>query len=251
MTEFSRQAVLEKIHHLLDRTLTPRQVYEWVLGFVVAKGYEEFAVQDPVAAKTVQALMDINEDHKIDRHELKILEYYRQCLSGQCEFISLEKDPELPEIPLEVMEKWMVTVEQEALTGKDKLLHWLRIYVYVFAGYVLMSNFWILFQLGGPWSPKRTLAAVTFPFFIYGGLLALPMQILIKGRFFIATLVLSILAVAYFWFGCFQVLFSGNFYFGKFLVRLCLGAVPASVVIWLLLYEKYWKHFSSSEENIS
>lgn len=248
MTEFSRSIILEKIDQLMQRTQAPQDIYQWGLGFIVTKGFDQFAADDPAAAKAVKALLDINEDHKVTINELKILEYYRQCLSGQRELIEIGPEFEYPHLPQGLLDKWNATPEEPEETGlKQKILHWLRIYVYIFAVYVLISNFWMLLKLGGPWSPKRIQAMITFPFFVYGGLLVLPMQVLTKGKIFTAILTLSILAIAYFWFGVFQTIFAGRFYFLNFLVELFLGAVPASATVWLLVYEKYMK--SKTVEN--
>jgi hypothetical protein len=239
--ECTRAVVLEKICLLLDRSLEPQQVYEWALGFAVSDGYPAFAEKDMIASKAVQMLLDVNEDHLIQVEELKILEYYRQCLSGQRDYVPLEEKPALPELPEGTKKKWTSLLHPQPKTQQEKILHGMRIYVYAFAAVVLVFNFWLLFQLGGPWSYKRSAAVVTFPFFIYGFLLLLPMQVLVSGRFFLISIVLCILAIGHFWFDFFQVIFSRGFHFFSFFTSLFLGAVPASIALWLLLYEKYLK----------
>jgi len=240
--EFSRACVLEKIQLLLDRALEPQQVYEWALGFAIADGYQAFADQDPLSAKAVQMMLDVNEDHLLNAEELQILEYYRQCLSGQREYVPVDQEPSLPNFSMGFVDKWADVLRPQPKTTKEKIIHAMRVYVYIFAVGLLVFNLWRLFQLGGPWSYKRTAAVFTFPFFIYGFLLLLPVQVLVTGRFFLISVVLSVLAIGYFWMVVFQILFSQSFHGFYFFVSLFLGAIPVSMSLWLLIYEKYVKN---------
>jgi|GEM_PF-3657742 len=244
-TEFSRAVILEKIEQLMRRTCSVDDIYQWCLGFILAKGFDEFSSADPAAARAVQALLKVNEDRKVSQKELRILEYHRQCLSGSSPCDTTAPDFEYPAVPPDILGLWQEesAAEEESAERctRDRILHGLRVYVYVFAAFLLLSSFWKLFSLGGPWAPKRSMAMITYPFFIYGGLLVLPMQVLIQKKFFLVTLVLSILALTYFWFGFFQMIFSGFFHWIGILTGLFLGAVPATASAWLLLYEKYLK----------
>lgn len=248
MMECSRGRVLEKINLLLNRSIEPRQAYEWALGFVVSDGYQAFFASDPTAARAAQVLLDVNTNHALDEQELKVLEYYRQCLTGQRDDVPLEQETSLPELSGEVAAAWADVLHPEPKTRKEQLLHGMRIYVYAFAGYVLLSNLWILVRTGGPWSYHRAGAAMTFPFFLYGFLLLLPMQILASGRVFMGSLVMAILAIAFFWWDFFNVLFSGQIFSGIILKNFFLGAVPASMALWLLMYEKYFKYPAVRQE---
>ena len=249
MVKLSRKIILDSINDLLQRVRTPYEVYTWALGLVVSKEFDEFAAADPFAAKVMAIILSVNEDHKVSLRELKILEYYRQCLVGERESISIEDAAGLPDVPQEIIDRWREgrALEQGTPELKDNILSGLKIYIYIFGGYVLLSNLLMLFQLGNPWAAERALATITYPFFFYGGLLLLPMQVLVKKRFFTLTLMLSIVTFAYFWFEFFRHIFWEDFNLHVFLVRLFLGAIPASVVIWILVYEKYLKHRKSAE----
>jgi len=246
-TEFSRTVILEKMEQLMKRSLPPYEVYQWCLGFILAKGFEQFSSSDPAAAQAVQTLLKINEDHKVSEKELRILEYHRQCLSGRKPCDTRASDFDYPPVPPDILGLWKEEVPSEASPDTEpftrgKILHWLRIYVYVFAGFVLLSSFWKLLSWGAPGAAQRSRAMLTYPFFVYGGLLVLPMQVLTQKKIFLVTLVLSILALAYFWFSFFQLIFSDFFHWIGVLAGFFLGAVPATVSVWLLVYERYLKN---------
>ena len=87
VTDFSRKTILNKIDELRERVLKPQEVYAWGLSFIVAEGFNDFSKKDPLAEKALKALLEVNEDYKVSLKELKILEYYHQCLLGEREFV--------------------------------------------------------------------------------------------------------------------------------------------------------------------
>ncbi|HSV43122.1 MAG TPA: hypothetical protein VLJ10_01080 [Candidatus Bathyarchaeia archaeon] len=238
---YQREDVLQKIDHLLNRTSPPQEIYEWALACAVSNEFDSLSQSDPLAARAVQTLMNVNEDRSITWEELKLLEYYRQCLRGQHDYKGDEKAAALVSLPADIELKWreFFAPQEDVISTQNNFLHLMRIYVYVFAVFVLVYNFWMLLQLGGPWSPKRSLAVMTFPFLVYGALLLLPLQNLVSGQLMLVIFPLSVLALGYYWCVCFQIIFTNGFHLIPFLMNFFLGAVPATAALGLLLHEKY------------
>ena len=240
---FSREVILKKINLLMGGALTPQDVYEWALSVALTPGFENFSRQDKAAGRAVQVMMDVSEDRIITSHELKMLEYCRQCLTGQRVYEEELAQENLPEVDCSILDKWKgvktIRQETEPLTQKEHILHQLRICVYGFAVILLIASLWMLFALGGPWSYKRSVAAFTFPFLIYAFLLLWPMKVLVNAqRLFWTALLLSIFVSGYFWFSFFQMLFL--LHWGKSLIFF-IGAAASSASLWLIIYEKYMK----------
>ncbi len=244
-SHITRTDVLHKIGLLLDRTVQPQDVYEWALRIAVSDGYRAFADQDAIAAEAIHEMMNMSEDHVISADELKVLEYYRQCLSGDRKDVSLDRDAALRcDLPAALFARWADCLTSQPKTPKEMALKAMRIYISIFAAFVLAHNFWLLFQLGGPWSHQRTSAVMTFPFLIYGFLLLLPMPAIATSKAFLVSLVLLVMAIGYFWFSFFQMIFFSRFHFLGFFSGLFLGAIPATMALWLLIDEKYLKNIS-------
>lgn len=245
---YQREEVLQKIDQLLNRTAAPQEVYEWALACAVSGEFDQFSQRDPLAARAVQTLMNVNEDRSITWDELKLLEYYRQCLRGQHQYTGDDNAAALISVPEEIELKWkeFFAPQEDVVSTQKNFLHLMRLYVYVFAVFVLVYNFWMLLQLGGPWSPKRSLAVMTFPFFVYGTLLLLPLQSLVNGQLMLVIFPLSVLALGYYWCVCFQIIFTNGFHLIPFLMNFFLGAIPATAALVLLLHEKYLKPIKSA-----
>ncbi|MEW5895400.1 MAG: hypothetical protein AB1650_06560 [Candidatus Omnitrophota bacterium] len=248
---FDREAIIQKINDLMQRSLTAQQVYEWALSAALTADFEDFSEKDAVGSKAIKMLVDINEDRKVSDHELKVLEYYRQCLGGKREFRDSCSEEDLPDVDPAILLKWKdaqaPALEMETKTTRDKILHQLRIYVYVYASFLLFINLAMLVALGGPWSDKRSEAIMTFPFFIYGLFLLLPMGVISGARMFLASMPLFIMGMAYFWFKFFQTLFFLPVHWGNLFMYFFMGAIPASMAVGLLVYEKFMKNKQAAD----
>ncbi|MFA5088288.1 MAG: hypothetical protein WC552_04565 [Candidatus Omnitrophota bacterium] len=191
----NREVLAEKIKDFLENNISQESLYEWALAQAVREEYDELAKNDPVVKKTMQALIDINQEdvqHKPTREDLK---FYRRCLEGRD---VLEADGE------EGRGKGEEFKRDRLLQRKEEFYFISRVYVILFASCSAFVNFYSIIYPGfikfALAAPSRWVAfQQAFPHFLYAVFLIMPPRILAGRKLFLPSFVVLAMGTLYYW----------------------------------------------------
>lgn len=249
----NRKIIFDQITALLEKKVTPEEMYGWALGVLVTQEYEKSIQEDPLIHTVLEDLMNIAQGAVNRRPSEDLLDYYRRCLAGQDDYdfkmaSSLSskayarlKGAESDQPSFAGLNRGL---KKSYKRSKRGFLIFLRAYVYCFAICIIAIHLASmlspdLVDYDGSGNTNRYIMTEAIPHVTYAFILLVPFHWLVRNQWLFFSLPAMIFGAFYYWRVSIELIIKLSLHQFFILVILPFGAIPATVALVLLLVE--WK----------